>query len=351
MSNTPNPPNLPKVIGVLVTQSFSPAAAAVLAEAADRAGRQVRCIRLPADPEARLDAVDIEQIEAAYFSADVLQGLARSFFSAVRKAPNLKWLHAFNAGVDHPIFAELLARGIRLTTSAGTTAVPIARSAITGLLMLARGFPHWQAAQRNKRWDPLLGSRLPADLDGQTLCIVGLGGIGSELARLALGLGMNVVGIRRSPRRGEDPVDELYPPHVLAEVLPRCQWLALTCPLTEETRGLIDREKLACLPRGAHVINVARGEVVDEAALTEALVSGHIAGAYLDVFAREPLPESSPLWDMPNVILSPHNAGAASGNEARILELFFGNFEKWLDGQPMTNEVANEVATAVKPQD
>src|SRR5688572_13209004 len=103
----------PSVIGVLVTQSFSQAAAAVLAEAADQAGRQVRCIRLPADPEARLDAADIEQIEVAFFSADVLQGLARSFFSAVRKAPNLKWLHAFNAGVDHPIFAELLARGIR----------------------------------------------------------------------------------------------------------------------------------------------------------------------------------------------------------------------------------------------
>jgi len=324
---------------ILVPPDFSVSAAAVLDEAAQQHGVTVRCIRLPADPEARLDAAELEHLQAAFFGGNIPQGYGRSFFSAVRKAPRLQWLHAFNAGVDHPVFTELLDRGVRLSTSVGTNAVPVARTALTGLLMLSRGFPHWLDAQRRRRWDLIPPERFPEDLDGQTICIVGLGGIGAELARLALGLGMSVIGIRRSPRRGEDPVDELYPPHVLAEVLPRCQWLAITCPLTEETRGLIDREKLSSLPRGAYVINVARGEVVEEGALIDLLQNGHLAGAYLDVFTQEPLPESSPLWDLPNVILTPHQASAARGNQGRVLEIFFDNFERWLAGESLRNEV------------
>jgi phosphoglycerate dehydrogenase-like enzyme len=325
--------------GILVSPNLSLIAEDALVVAGENVDVEVNCIRLPADPEARLSATELEAVDAAYFSQDIPRGYGRSFFSAVRKAPNIKWMHAFNAGTDHPIFAELLAKGIRVSISTGMTAVPIAQTAITGLLMFARAFPHYLDAQRRHSWEPLTGDRQPQDLEHQTLCILGLGGIGTELARLALGLGMNVIGIRRSPRRGEDPVDEMYPPHALAEVLPRCQWLAITCPLTEETRGLVDRDKLYSLPRGAHVINVARGEIVDEAALIEALNSGHLAGAYLDVFEKEPLSGTSPLWDMPNVILSPHNSNASSANERHIFGLFLGNFEKWLAGGVIRNEI------------
>lgn len=324
---------------ILVPPSYPAAARAALAEIGLGLGVTVECLHLPADPEVRLDGATLENIDAAFFGGEIMQGYGRSFFSAVRKAPKLGWLHAFNAGVDHPVFRELLQRGVRISTSVGTNAVPVAQTAMTGLLMLARGFPHWQAAQRECRWEPVLGSRSPRDLDGQTLCIIGLGGIGSELARLALAFGMSVIGIRRSPRRGEDPVDELHQPNALAEVLPRCEWIAVTCPLTDETRGLIDRKMLSFLPRGAGVINVGRGEVIDEQALVDALRDGQVGGAYLDVFQKEPLPVESPLWQMPNVILSPHNASTSAGNEARVLEVFLDNFQRWLEGNSLRNEV------------
>ena len=170
--------------------------------------------------------------------------------------------------------------------------------------------------------------------------MLGLGSIGTQIARLAQALGIEVIGIRRSPRRAGDVVAEIHPLQALANVLPRCQWLAIACPLTDETRRSIDAAMLAHLPRGAHVVNVARGEIVDERALIAALRSGHIAGAYLDVFEQEPLPADSPLWDLPNVIISPHNAWASSGNDARVEALFVENFEGWLAGVAMKNEVA-----------
>jgi phosphoglycerate dehydrogenase-like enzyme len=228
---------------------------------------------------------------------------------------------------------------VRITTSAGTTAVPIAQTAIAGLLMLARGFPRWLDAQRRHEWKQMRGAAQPPDLAGQTLCVLGLGSIGGEIARLATALGLDVIGIRRSPRRADDPVGEIHPPSGLLQILPRCQWLAIACPLTDETRRMIDAAALARLPAGAHVINVGRGEIVDEGALIAALANGRLGGAYLDVFEKEPLPPQSPLWDMPNVIVSPHNSWAAAGNDLRVLELFEHNFQAWLHGRPLVNEV------------
>jgi len=206
--------------------------------------------------------------------------------------------------------------------------------------MLARRFPFWLEAQRQHAWRQMRGAAQPPDLTGQSLCVLGLGSIGSEIARLGEALGLNVIGIRRSPRRAHDPVREIHSPSALAQVLPRCQWLAIACPLTAETRRLIDAKALAQLPAGAHVINVGRGEIVDEAALIAALASGYLGGAYLDVFEEEPLAPDSPLWDLPNVILSPHNSLAAAGNDARVVELFVHNFNAWLNDRPLENEVA-----------
>ena len=294
---------------------------------------------LPPDPAARLADAACARLEIAFFSGDVFPDHSRQFFSAVRKAPRLKWLHAFNVGVDHPIFAELLERGVRVTTSAGSTAEPIAQTAIMGLLALARGFPRWLVAQRARQWNPER-KILPPDLKDQVAVIVGIGRIGAEIARLARALGLTVIGVRHGPRRANDPVDELHPPAALPGLLSRCDWLILACPLTSETRGLVDARSIAALPRGARIINIARGEIVDEPALVAALKDGRLAGAYLDVFAAEPLPPDSELWDLPNVLVTPHNSAAAAGNDVRVLEIFIDNFDRWRRGAPLVNEVS-----------
>ena len=327
------------VTTLLVSHRLHARFGARIAEWAARSGFGAEMIALPPDPAARLADAECGRAEVAFFSGDVYPDYSRQFFSAARKASRLKWLHVFNVGVDHPIYTEMLERGIRLTTSAGSTATPIAQTAIMGLLALARGFPRWLHAQRRHEWNPERKT-LPRDLRGQTVLVLGLGKIGSEIARLARALGLGVIGVRRGPPRPEDPVDELHPPAALRDLLPRCDWLVITCPLTPETRGLVDAGVIAALPRGARMINVARGEIVAEQALIAALRSGQLAGAYLDVFEIEPLPPDSPLWDMSNVLVTPHNSAAAAGNDDRVLAIFLDNLGRWHRGEPLVNEVA-----------
>jgi phosphoglycerate dehydrogenase-like enzyme len=326
---------------LLVSHRFRTEYGARVAAVAVREKVAAEFLVLPADPAGRLPEAECARAEIAFFSGDVFPDFARQFFSTVRKAPRLKWLHVFNVGVDHPIFEEMLARGVRLTTSSGSTAAPIAQTAVMGVLALARGFPRWLVAQRARRWDPERGAP-PPDLIGQTAVIVGLGTIGAEIARLLRVLGLKVIGVRRSARRDGDPVDELHPPPALPGLLPRCDWLIVACPLTPETRRLIGAEALARLPRGARVINVARGEIVDEPALIAALKSGHVAGAYLDVFETEPLPPASPLWDLPNVLVTPHNSAAAAGNDRRVLDIFLDNLRRWHRGAQLVNEIQEQ---------
>ena len=312
---------------------------AELAAVVARLGLPLDLLVLPADKDARLADAELARIEVAFFSQDNFPDYSRQFFSAARKAPNLKWLHAFNVGVDHPIYTEMLERGVRITTSAGTTAEPIAQTALTGMLMLSRGFPHWLKAQREHRWEPVRLQQSPRDLPGQTVLVVGLGGIGAEFSRLARALGMHVIGVRRRSPKASDPVHEMHTPDQLDALLPRADWLMLACPLTTETRKLITAQRLALLPKGAHILNLARGEVIDEAAMIAALQSGHLAGVYLDVFEQEPLPATSPLWDMPNVLVTPHNSTNSRGNERRVFECFVRILEQWKNNAPLTNEV------------
>jgi len=332
----------PRVTTLLVSHHFDLRFGARVAAAAAREKMAAERLVLPPDPDARLPDTDCARVEAAFFSGDVFPRYSRQFFSAARKASRLRWLHVFNVGVDHPIYAEMLARGVRLTTSAGSNAEPIAQTAILGLLALARGLPHWLAAQREHRWDPVQAEPLPRDLKGQTAVILGLGHIGSAIARLARALGLRVVGVRRGARRPDDPVDELHSPAALPALAARCDWLVVACPLTPETRGLVDAALLARLPAGARLINVARGEIVNEPALIEALGRGHLGGAYLDVFETEPLPPDSPLWDLPNVLVTPHNSAAASGNDERVLEIFLDNLGRWHRGEALVNEVSRQ---------
>jgi len=324
---------------LLVSHRLHAERGADLVAHAQQSGIPLELVVLPADPEGRISDSDCARLELAFFSSDVFPTHSRQFFSAVRKAAGLRWLHVFNAGVDHPIYNEMLERGVRLSTSAGTTAVPIAQAAIAGLLMLARNFPRWLRAQHEHRWDPMRVPDFPRDLVGQTVLIFGLGSIGGEIARLARALGLKVIGIRRSPRRDGDAVDEMHPPQQLPELLPRAEWLVISSPLTAETRSLIDADMLARLPRGAGVINVARGEIIDETALADALREGRLGGAYLDAFEKEPLPADSPLWNLDNVVISPHNSGAAQGNDERVYRLFLTNLERWHRRQTLNNEV------------
>ena len=326
------------VTGLIVSHRFNAKFGSDFVAAAKRDGIDVELLALPPAPEARIDEATAARADVAYFSSDMVPLFAKQFFSATRKAPGLKWMQVFNAGVDHPVFASVLERGVRLTTSSGTAAEPIAQTAIAGMLYLARNFPRWMAGQRNRQWDPMPPADFPRDLNGQTMLIYGLGKIGIEIARLAHLLGLSVIGVRRSAVPVAH-IDEMHTPDKLGELLPKSDWLVIACPLTHATRGMVNAALLAQLPRGARFINISRGEVVDEPALIAALQSGQLGGAYLDVFAQEPLPADSPLWDLPNVVVTPHNSTASAGSEARITALFLDNLKRWHASRPLVNEV------------
>jgi phosphoglycerate dehydrogenase-like enzyme len=285
-------------------------------------------------------------VHAAFISRDItglsskLHALAelQACYSVLRRSPNLAWVHTHSAGADRPIYAELRARGVAVTTSSGANAQVVAQTALAGLLALSRRFPQLQRAQFERRWAPLVAGPLPPDLAGQTLVLLGWGPIARCLQPLLSLLGLQVVVVRRSAQAAAPGIETL-PFERLHEVLPRADWLLLACPLTAQTQGLINAQALALLPRGAQVVNVARGEVVVESALIEALQSGHIAGAFLDVFEHEPLAADSPLWHAPGVMITPHSAGHAAGNPARTAALFVGNLGHWLRGEALVNSV------------
>jgi len=326
--------------GILLSKGFVAQFGNELQAAAKAAGVSLNIIHLPDDATQRLSATEIAKIKIAYLTRDIrFSDHYHSFGDTVKAAQHLKWVHFVSTGIDqHPFLPALKERKVRLTTSAGTNGEPVGQTAVCGLLMLARGFPRWIAAQREHRWDPARGQDSPRDLRGQTVIVVGLGTIGATVARLCQALDMKVIGLRRSPKRDGDPVDEMHTLDKLPELLPRCDWLVLACPYTKETHQLVNAKTLALMPKHAHLINVARGAVADEAALIAALTSKQIAGAYLDVFEKEPLPADSPLWDIPNVIVSPHNASASSGNDARAAQVFMGNLQPYAGGKAMLNE-------------
>lgn len=253
------------------------------------------------------------------------------FYSALRAARRLQWLHVHSIGLDRDIYQEVRARGARVTASHGASDAVVAQAAVAGLLALARHLPHLLRAQQRRLWAPLFDEWMPLDLEGQHAVIVGWGGIGQRIGQLLQALGLRISVARHSGRPAAPDIRTVSYSG-LAELLPDAAWLVLACPLSDATRNLVDARTLAALPPHAQVVNVARGHVIDEAALIHALQAQALRGAFLDVFQHEPLPADSPLWDMDNVIVSPHSAGFSDGNAPRVRRIFLDNLRRWLDG-------------------
>jgi len=265
-------------------------------------------------------------------TADIIFGFPRK--SWVAEAPNLKWIQLPSAGSDgwHQLRPDVL-----LTKASGVFGIPIAEWAMAGVLMLTRNLHLYRDNQRESRWAERPGA---AEIYGSTVGIVGLGDIGREVAVRAKAFGCRVLGARRTAGAPVTFVDAVLP---LDEMLPQVDFLVLAIPNTPETRGLISAERLAMLRRGAYLINVGRGVTVDEAAMIEALRSGHLAGAALDVTAVEPLPPESPLWQMEQVIISPHASGRSpSANGDRRTAIFCENLRRFYAGEPLINLVDRE---------
>jgi phosphoglycerate dehydrogenase-like enzyme len=307
--------------------------------------------QLPFELMALEDAVKAHRTDAdvAFISREVtgtstkheIHPALEQVYTLLRQSPDLQWVHIHSAGADRQIYLDLMARGVQVSTSSGANAQVVATVALAGILALARRFPQLWAEQRDRQWIPMMGERMPRDLPGQTATIVGWGPIGQKLGSLLQALGMNVQAVRQQAHAKPDAQSvAMVTFKDWLQVLPKTDWLVLACPLTPQTRQLVNAEALALLPPGAHLVNVARGEVVDEPALVAALQSGRLGGAFLDVFAHEPLPFDSPLWDMPQVMVTPHAAGHSDGNESRVGQIFLDNLRCWSQGMPLRNTVA-----------
>src|SRR5262245_59999973 len=262
----------------------------------------------------------------------------KGFATVLRKSPGLKWLQIHPAGAERPIYRELRDRGVKVTTASGATAVTVAHSTLGAVIALNRRFPLLADAQRRRAWEPRLGERSPCDLKGQNAVIVGMGPIGRNIAMLLKVLGMSVVGVRRTAEPTTS-CDQTVAYDRLLDVLLKAEWLILCCPASPVTRGIANAAAFDAMPMGSHLINVSRGEIAVEKDVIAALQSGRLAGAYLDVFEREPLDPASPLWDMPNVLISPHTASHSLGQNEAIFEIFLDNLARFRGGRKLRNDV------------
>jgi len=282
----------------------------------------------------------LSELERRIGEADILvvSGLWRN--ELVQRAPKLRLVQSISAGTDQFSKAMLSARGIKLASAQGANEIAVAEHAMALMLALTRQLHLARDHQAKHYWRPMLSDRTRREdeLNGKTLLIIGLGRIGQRLAILAQAFGMKVVGVKRD-HKVLPGVARLATPAQLLEVLPEADFVALTCPLTAETEGLIGAAALAAMRRSAYLINVARGRVVDEPALIDALRRGAIAGAALDCVLEEPLPATSEIWRLPNVLVTPHSAGETRRYETRIIDLLLENIARFEAGSALMNEI------------
>jgi D-2-hydroxyacid dehydrogenase (NADP+) len=276
-----------------------------------------------------------DELQSRVGEADVLvvSGLWRN--GLIAAAPRLAFIQSISAGTDQYDKAALSAAGIRLASAQGSNERAVAEHAMALILALARKIPMARDNQAARKWRGLISdiSRREDELGGKTLLIVGMGRIGSRLATLARAFDMRVVATKRDPSRGGEAADVVVPQSGMREVLPDADFVVLTCPLTPETQDLFNAEAFAAMKPLAYLINVARGPVVNQGALVEALAQGRIAGAALDCVQEEPLPEDSPLWPIENLLITPHSAGETRRYEDNVLDLLMENLARQWRGE------------------
>lgn len=281
------------------------------------------------------EARSTAELEAKIPNADVVvvSGLWKN--ELVEKAPRLRFIQSIGAGTDQFSRDVLKARGIRLASASGVNANAVAEHAMSLILSLSRQLHFLRDAQAAKHWRPMQGDRSirEDEVQGKTLLVVGLGRIGQRLAQLAKAFDMKVIATRRDPAAGKGAADAVYADAELNTLMPQADFVALTCPLTPQTENLIGRAQLAAMKSGAFLVNAARGKVVDEAALIATLQAGKIAGAAIDVTVEEPLPATSPLWAMPQVIVTPHAAGETRRYEDRVIDFLIENVDRLSRGE------------------
>ena len=331
-----------KPIHILSTVKFDPASLDRIRAVSER-------IVLTQHTTPNAEAIPAEAVE----QAEVLYTFGA--LPRPEQAPHLRWVQLNSAGANRVIQHPLFASDVMFTTVSGLHAINIGEYVLASILAWTRHLPELLDLQRKKQWPSDRWARFqPTELRGSTLGIVGYGSIGREVARLAKAFGMRVLAVkRRTESAGEhgafelaglgDPAgvlpDALYGPEQVREMLAQCDFVVLAVPLTQETRGMIGEAELRAMKPAAYLVNIGRGEVCDEAALIHALQDKWIAGAGLDVFTQEPLPQTSPLWTLPNVILTPHISGFTPHYEQRAADIFCENLRRYIAGQPLLNLV------------
>jgi len=283
--------------------------------------------------------------EIAWGTSDLFRegGPLVAFFSFMLESRGLRWFQSPAAGYEDPVFGAMVANGVRIT-NAHVNSLPIAEFVMRSVLEEFQDAAQWRDQAEGRRW------RIHdwREVSGSTWVIIGMGGIGTEVARRARAFGAHVIGCRRHPS-STDPTDRTVTPDQLDQVVGLADVIVLSAPATPETVNLVDADFLARMKRGSLLVNVARGALVDDAALIESLDSRRLSAAILDVFRTEPLPEDHAFWAHPSIRVTPHNAAGGVGRLARQAELFKENLDRYLDGRPLLNEVTDAIAASGQP--
>jgi phosphoglycerate dehydrogenase-like enzyme len=276
-----------------------------------------------------------DELQRRLSEADVL--VVSGFWTneLFEQAPKLKFIQSIGAGTDQFDRDLLRGKGVRLASAQGVNERAVSQHALALVLAMARRLPEARDNQAKHLWRGMVSNlaHREDELTGKTMLVIGLGRIGGRLAGLAKAFDMRVVGVRRDPEAGSNNADSVHRFDRLPELLLEADIVVLTCPLTPETRGIVGREALARMKPSAILVNVARGACVDEAALIEALQAGRIAGAGIDVTTVEPLDAASPLWDMPNVLITPHTAGETRRYEENVVDILVENLGRLSRGE------------------
>lgn len=298
---------------------------------------------LPADLERMQELAEVriatgDQLAECLPGSDILflwDFFATNLIEAWRSADRLRWVHVAAAGVDKLLFPELVSSDVLVTNAHGIFDLPIAEYVLGCIARHAKQLDVTQRDQTQHQWN----TRVTSNIAGSSALIVGVGGIGRATGNLLRAVGMSVEGVGRTARSGDDTFDRVHSSTRLADLVGRFDYVVLATPLTSNTAGLVGQEVIDAMTQGTYVINVGRGQVVDEEALVHALRAGRIAGAALDTFESEPLPISSPLWAFDSVLVSPHTSSRTDGWLDRLSAQFINNLEIWIRGDTLPGVV------------